>query len=105
VGGTATVTLSATLPTQRNTDYYWTIRGQSGTYDASATLDVYYHVCTKNCPVTTTFSTPAISTPVSATPSSTFSTSYAASCSYNGDIINVIMPIQLYAYGENESLY
>ncbi len=82
VGGTATVTLSATLPTH-----------------------VYYHVCTKNCPVTTTFSTPAISTPVSATPSSTFSTSYAASCSYNGDIINVIMPIQLYAYGENESLY
>ena len=105
VGGTATVTLSATLPTQRNTDYYWTIRGQSGTYDASATLDVYYHVCTKNCPVATTFSTPTISTPVSATPSSTLSTSYTLSYTYNGDIMNAIMPIQLYAYGETESLY
>ncbi len=90
-GGSATLTLTATLPTRANTDYYWTIQGKGGGYTTSTTLDVYYHACSINCTLTQTSSlTQASSTmPMSAqTPSSTVSTSFTISYTYNGELVN-----------------
>ena len=85
-GGSVTVTLSATFSSTKNTDFFWTITGQSGTYSTSATLDVYYWVCRSNCPLT------PIPTPSQAsgeTLSSVVSTSYAISYTYNDELVNM----------------
>ena len=70
-GGSATVTVSGTFSTRANTPYFWTIAGQSGRYSGNATLDVYYWVCSRNCPLTP----PPRASPYSAPASSTLTVS------------------------------
>ena len=93
-GGSVIVPLGATPPSTVG-DYLWTIIGQSGTHTTSATLDVYFHRCTRNCPSLPATGTSPTSAPTSSTstsspssPSSSPSISYTITYTYNGELMN-----------------
>jgi hypothetical protein len=87
-GGSATVTVSGTFSNTKNTAFFWTIAGQSGRYSANATLDVYYWVCSRNCPNTKISSTSATSAPASPALASSSITSQSAMSSATATIVN-----------------